>query len=317
MIFKQKKLINLTLLLLFIFSFFSISVFLVKASEISGSIGTDLETGLTGNVPNCNPLSVSNGSVASYPSCTISCDSGYILSGSSCIKNSTSSGSGGGGGSYDVKCTSVIYSDWNSTCVGNFQYRSVVSKEPSNCSLSTSQQLDTYRTCQVATATSTLIINPVITTTTITSSTNVLSGALLKDQVLAREKARLNFVNDNLAKRLSGRILLQVEEKGEAWYINPLNFKRYYLGRPIDAFNLMRSLGLGVKHEVISAGPIPLRLYGRILIDVEDHGKAYWINPLDGGRNYLGRPDNAFQILRDNGLGISNNDINKINLSSL
>jgi len=32
----------------------------------------------------------------------------------------------------------------------------------------------------------------------------------------------------NLAQKLSGRILLQVESKGEAWYINPSNLKKYF-----------------------------------------------------------------------------------------
>lgn len=30
---------------------------------------------------------------------------------------------------------------------------------------------------------------------------------------------------------LSGKILLQVEDRGEAWYVNPANLKRYYLGQ--------------------------------------------------------------------------------------
>ena len=31
-----------------------------------------------------------------------------------------------------------------------------------------------------------------------------------------------------------------------AYYVNPLNLKMYYLGRPADAFSVMRSLGLGI-----------------------------------------------------------------------
>ena len=41
----------------------------------------------------CATSSVSNGIVGAYPSCTITCNSGYTLSGSSCV---TSSGGGGG-----------------------------------------------------------------------------------------------------------------------------------------------------------------------------------------------------------------------------
>ncbi|MBI4778966.1 hypothetical protein HY797_00745 [Candidatus Falkowbacteria bacterium] len=48
---------------------------------------------------------------------------------------------------------------------------------------------------------------------------------------------------DNLSDRLRGRILLQTESKGEAWYVNPVNKKRLYLGRTADAFAIMRNLG--------------------------------------------------------------------------
>lgn len=53
----------------------------------------------------------------------------------------------------------------------------------------------------------------------------------------------------NLGSQLSGRIVLNVEKNGEAWYINPVNLKRYYLGRPADAFRVMRELGLGISRE--------------------------------------------------------------------
>src|SRR4030043_179229 len=49
-----------------------------------------------------------------------------------------------------------------------------------------------------------------------------------------------------LGQKLSGVILLDVERNGEAWYVNPQNYRRYYLGRPADAFRLMRELGLGI-----------------------------------------------------------------------
>jgi len=47
----------------------------------------------------CATSSVSNGTVSAYPSCAISCNSGYTLSGSSCIASSGGGGGGGGGSS--------------------------------------------------------------------------------------------------------------------------------------------------------------------------------------------------------------------------
>lgn len=115
-----------------------------------------------------------------------------------------------------------------------------------------------------------------------------------------------------LADKLVGRILLQVEDNGEAWYIYPKNYRRYYLGRPRDAFNVMRNLGLGAKSDIIGKNIFPSNLAGMILLDVEKNGETYYIDPLTLKKHYLGRPDDAFLIMRQLGLGIKNNDLNLI-----
>lgn len=111
-----------------------------------------------------------------------------------------------------------------------------------------------------------------------------------------------------------GRILLQVEAHGEAWYVNPLTWERYYLGRPIDAFNLMRQLSLGVSNRDFASwdGVAPARLAGRFLIKPQDFGKAYYVNPSTRQLYYLGRPLDAFNLMRGLGLGISNSDLARI-----
>lgn len=53
----------------------------------------------------------------------------------------------------------------------------------------------------------------------------------------------------NLTGKLSGRILLQTESKGEAWYVNPVDNKRYYLANGENAFDIMRGFGLGIKNK--------------------------------------------------------------------
>jgi len=107
---------------------------------------------------------------------------------------------------------------------------------------------------------------------------------------------------------LAGRILLQVESRGEAWYVNPMTLERYYLGRPLDAFNLMRQLSLGVSNRDFDAwhGLAPSRLAGRFLIKPADFGRAYYVSPLTRRLYYLGRPLDAFNLMRQLGLGISN-----------
>lgn len=104
----------------------------------------------------------------------------------------------------------------------------------------------------------------------------------------------------------SGYILLQVEQNGEAWYVFPTTGNRYYLGRPADAFEVMKKLSLGATHNfIINTEIFPARLSGLILLDVESNGEAYYIYPKDNKKYYLGRPSDAFRIMRELGQGIS------------
>jgi hypothetical protein len=117
-----------------------------------------------------------------------------------------------------------------------------------------------------------------------------------------------------MAQKLKGRILLQVEEKGEAWYVATDTLERYYLGRPDDAFTIMRALGLGISEEdfVKFQNSVPTKYYGKILLRVKAKGEAYYVNPADKKLYYLGRPADAFDLMRKLGLGISNDNLAKI-----
>ena len=117
----------------------------------------------------------------------------------------------------------------------------------------------------------------------------------------------------SIQESLKGKIVLQVEENGEAWYVHPDTLLRYYLGRPADAFQIMKELGLGATHAFITKYTIfPSNVVGKILIDVEDAGKAYYIYPVNKKSYYLGKPDDAFKVMRDLGLGISNANLSLV-----
>lgn len=117
-----------------------------------------------------------------------------------------------------------------------------------------------------------------------------------------------------LTERLKGRILIQVQAHGEAWYLNPANRQRYFLGRPADAFALMQKLSLGISNRDFDSfsGKAPARLKGYILLKTEDLGKAYYVNPDNLQMHYLGRPADAFLLMRKLGLGINNFDLSLI-----
>lgn len=122
-----------------------------------------------------------------------------------------------------------------------------------------------------------------------------------------------------LATRLSGRILLQVQAKGEAWYVDPVLKTRFYLARGEDAYNVMRSRGLGIAHaelESYLSTRFPARLSGRILLDVQNHGEAYYVIPEKLTSVYLANGDAALSAMRTLGLGITNADLAKIPVAS-
>ena len=177
----------------------------------------------------------------------------------------------------------------------------------------------------------------------------------------------------DLGKQTAGRILLQVEAHGEAWYVNPADAKRYYLGRPIEALNLMKKIGIGISEKNIEKLPIGLLVSaekdsdgdglsddleaalgtdpqnndtdkdghsdkteiinnfdprnnsklpidysfcklqsGKIFIQVSRSGQAWYINPADCKRYYLGSPLRTLMIMKKLGLGVTNANLNQI-----
>lgn len=130
------------------------------------------------------------------------------------------------------------------------------------------------------------------------------------------------IVHADISENVIGRIILQVENKGEAWYVDPLTGLRSYLGRPSDAFKIMRSLGLGMTNKNIERiatqtqsvrdKSFSQKFAGRILLQTELSGEAWYVNPVDLKRYYLGRPEDSFRIMRELGLGISNKNLFRI-----
>ena len=118
----------------------------------------------------------------------------------------------------------------------------------------------------------------------------------------------------NMLKRVKGRILLQVESKGEAWYVDPVSEKRFYMEDGNAAYEMLRTFGLGISNsnfEKLAKGDVSLieRLFGRIVLQVEKNGEAHYINPQDKKLYYLKNGEEAYRIIREQGLGISNSDL--------
>ena len=64
--------------------------------------------------------------------------------------------------------------------------------------------------------------------------------------------------DEKFADRLKGRILLQVESRGEAWYVDPDDGKRYYMTDGASAYEIMRFLSLGITNADLAKVTIGL-----------------------------------------------------------
>ncbi|MEA3449775.1 MAG: CARDB domain-containing protein [Patescibacteria group bacterium] len=188
---------------------------------------------------------------------------------------------------------------------------------------------------------------------------------------VATEKV-VNISNKDMYRNLRGKIILTVEQAGEAYYVNPNTQTHHFLGRPDDAFAVMREQGIGISNENLYKIPIGLSgsgtdsdadglsdyleetiglrfdagdtdgdgyndkdelingynpwgegrqnlddnfskaQGGRILLQVEKNGEAWYVSPVDNKRYFLGRPADAFAVMRELGLGISDSDFDSL-----
>ncbi len=125
---------------------------------------------------------------------------------------------------------------------------------------------------------------------------------------------------ENLANRLKGKILLQVESHGEAWYVNPKDEQKYYMANGDEAYKIMRYLGVGITNidldRIKNNIDFAKKNSGKIFLQVEEHGEAYYID-FKGTPHYLRDGNTAYLLMKNLGMGITNKDLNKINSSIL
>ncbi len=72
------------------------------------------------------------------------------------------------------------------------------------------------------------------------------------------------------ATQFSGRILLQVQERGEAWYVNPIDGKRVYLKDGDTAYKLMKKVSLGIRNADLQKIPVGYSDLSRLVVREND-----------------------------------------------
>ncbi len=158
-------------------------------------------------------------------------------------------------------------------------------------------------------------------------------------------------INMNFAKRLSGRILLQAEQRGAMWYVDTREYRRHLLTRE-NAFQIFKKYAIGISNANLVK--IPAVTNG-IRADIDSDGDGYndleetvnnyspyYPKPVkvkfdlqlarrlagnflmqveqggtiwyidNSGRRHIIREDTLIDFLNRVALGISNNDLSKI-----
>ncbi len=134
-----------------------------------------------------------------------------------------------------------------------------------------------------------------------------------------------------LATRMHGRILLQVEEHGEAWYVRSKDSKRYYMKDGTAAYSIMRFFSQGItdadlakipsvtdttamkaSSSICASNALANRMRGQILLQVQQHGEAWYVDSMKCRKIYMKDGAVAYEAMRFLGLGILNSDLIKI-----
>jgi hypothetical protein len=143
--------------------------------------------------------------------------------------------------------------------------------------------------------------------------------------IIAAEKKLSTATDAKLAAKLTGRLLLQVENKGYIWYVNPADNKRYLIS-PDNALNIFKSLSLGISEANLNLIPtkesgqkgnaaLRNKLKGKLLLRVESRGQISYVD-LDGYRHDIAQ-SNLMDIFRTLSLGIADANIHKISIGEL
>ncbi|MCF7819946.1 MAG: hypothetical protein K9M44_00540 [Candidatus Pacebacteria bacterium] len=150
-----------------------------------------------------------------------------------------------------------------------------------------------------------------------------------ESELLEPEPSDLPEVKEdvNLTNRLKGSLLLDVEGNGEVYYVDPDSEGKEYLADGASAHRLLERRALGINEvnfsklelgseanetNVCANSELASRLKGKIVLRVESHGEAYWINPNNCRAYYTGTYEAAYNLMKKMSLGIKKANLAKI-----
>ena len=154
---------------------------------------------------------------------------------------------------------------------------------------------------------------------------------ILKFMLIMKMMTLVVFPSVSFAKaqpilvRYSGKVVVQAEDKTKTWYIDPIKKEKYSLNNAKDALVIMQNLGIGISNKDINRIKLPTSKYsnwkdyifaknisGRIFVQVQDKGQAWYIDSINYRKYYLGTADNALKVLKSLSIKAKVSDINQI-----
>ena len=188
-------------------------------------------------------------------------------------------------------CKSWIYSNW-SECINNQQTRTITSSSPSDC----------------------VNGNPILSR----SCESELNEEIIEEEIIP--VARIDM---DLSNRLKGKLLLQVNQGGRIWYVNPDDSKRFEITFA-NVLPLFENFALGItdsnlkdipKHDEDRSSALGDGLKGKLLLQVEQGGRIWYVD-FDGKRWEV-TWNNLMELFESLALGIADEDLFKINAGEL
>ena len=148
---------------------------------------------------------------------------------------------------------------------------------------------------------------------------------LSASDISAQEKIITTKVDAKLALKLAGQLLLQTENNGYIWYINPKDNKRYLVTFD-NALALFKSFATGITEKNLNLIPtkesgqkgnaaLRTKFKGKFLLRVEAAGQVSYVD-LNGYRHDISA-DNLMANFRALSLGISNVNLRKITVGEV
>lgn len=121
-------------------------------------------------------------------------------------------------------------------------------------------------------------------------------------------KGRL-AIDLDFSSSMAGRILLQIEGKGEAWYLSPVDNLRYYIGDLEDLFRIIKYLGRGILssdlEKIADASLIAAGAEKNIKVDTGKNQRLYYYLgevqigsfPISAGKASTPTPKGQYSII--------------------